>query len=371
MNYLQKNIIMGIISLGWLLISSCGSSWKTIQTGYYKGKKYVLQERSKSNFASVSNSLDWRLKLEGLPAIAINANTTVWGPPYSNDIFGANSYLYITDKDTAYSNLPLQPGSINSFHTMLYVNDDKINERQFESYYQFMKDEWHSIDSIIEKNGRRNFPHLLGLVYGKPEKFALEFKGVYNNKKMLLRIESDGRVRLINDDKWQNENYSGLSQKVQMPGKRLLLDTLKSNGGLTQDELRHFRNEKDKPVEILFTIVPATDMSSITEVNVIELLSHKWHATHFESEGQRQPLEQGEDGSYLLFFTNGTVEEADAEGKKLQQWVYDHTTKKIKITRGNEVGYYTIETLNSEELVIKTKDAAMGEINLVLKKVVN
>ena len=250
-----KNRIPLLVILA-LFVSSCSPLWVTIETGTYKGTKYQLQERSSSGMFSVSNSLDWRIKLGDLPALPINANTTEWGPPYSTDIYGADAYLFISDKDTVYKNQLPAPEALKTFYSMLYVSPAAIDEGAFEEYYTFMKDAWPGIDSSNTQDDPRSLPHIIGLVYGNRDKYIMKFKGMHNGKPMVLIIENDGRINLVNDDKWQQENYSGLSQKVQMPGKKILLNPHPQDGGLTMGELKSFRNEQQLPVDKFFSIVP-------------------------------------------------------------------------------------------------------------------
>ena len=72
---------------------------------------------------------------------------------------------------------------------------------------------------------------------------------------MILMVYADGRVCLINDDKWRQENYSGLSPIVQMPGKKLFLDMNPQNGGLTKEEISGLRDKDGKTLENDFVIV--------------------------------------------------------------------------------------------------------------------
>ncbi len=238
------------------VFGACRAQWTTIREGTWNGQRYTVQERSRSGAFASTNSLDWRIKLGKMPAVPVDAVTTDWGPPYSTDIYGAESYLFITDKDTAYSNAPFTPGTIGVAHTMLYISPRTLDGGQYEILYNFMKDRWPALSDSLVGTDLRGFPHIIGLVYGKQKTFAEDFKGTYNGKKMIIRIEPDGRVRFMDDDKWAAESYSGLSSKVEMPGKILRLQAPGTpQAGLTLDQLRAFRNQYDRPLEVRFEIV--------------------------------------------------------------------------------------------------------------------
>jgi hypothetical protein len=69
-----------------------------------RGTRYEVQARSVSDLFSSTSSTEYRLRYGDLPYLPINANTTDWDVVYSTDIFGKDSFDYITTKDIAYTN---------------------------------------------------------------------------------------------------------------------------------------------------------------------------------------------------------------------------------------------------------------------------
>lgn len=357
----------GLITiLLWGLLSSCTAPFTTFKEGVYKGRKYEIQSRSRSGMFSSTNSLDWRIKLDPLPAVPVNANVTDWGPPYSTDVYGTDAFLYITGKDTSYRNEQEAPGNIGVFHSMLYVDPSTLSEVEFETFYPFMQDEWPRISDEITGKDPREFPHILGLVYGSHSRYAQDFRGKHNNRTMILRIEADGRIRLMNDDKWAGESYSGLSQKVQMPGKRLVLDGNVKNGGLSLEALKAFRNKAGVAVTDLFAVsVPAGE---VKVVDTAAMLAHKWHATHMMANGERQPLEQGDDGSYLWLQENGRTEAKDGKGEEQGTWAYNAATKRLSVKSKGAIETYQLISVSAQELILEQSDATLGKVALVFRR---
>mgnify|MGYP003551760612 FL=1 len=238
-----------LISLFGIL--SCKNS-QTVYEGNHRDKKIVLKSIEVKGFST--NSISYSVQLGNLPSITIDAQTTdLRGVPYSDDVFG-NSLRYYLEKDSALyqdeavHNNPITP-------TMLYLSEKKFDRESFDDYADFFRQKWPEIVAFINKDYAYIKNNIIGLVYGKRENFIKEFKGLHQGKKMILMVYADGRVCLINDDKWRQENYSGLSPIVQMPGKKLFLDMNPQNGGLTKEEISGLRDKDGKTLENDFVIV--------------------------------------------------------------------------------------------------------------------
>lgn len=241
-----KLVTMGLLTAVSAFFQRCTNGWGTFHEGVWEGKKYEVQTRSLSGYFSVSNTIEYRLRYGNLPYLPIDANTTNWDVVYSTDIFGKDPFDYITTKDITYSNAQTERVGARTF---LYLLPSDVNKQEFEAYMHFFKSkEWQGADSIImdkTKDGEP-FPHIVGVVYGDPSRYTQDFKGIYLGQEYTFRIEHDGRVRLVDD---LGEVGTGLSPKVQMPGK-IIYFLSPSSGGITLDELKTFTNSQGQsPLE--------------------------------------------------------------------------------------------------------------------------
>ena len=265
MNYLRQTLVlMGLmLSLSQWLSSCSFARWKTVYAGTYNGTAYVLQEREEKGFST--NHIDYRVRLGDLPAAEITPGTTDWGPPYSNDIFGASPYCYTAPTIPAYQSEPdsaTQAGQHE--YTLLYLSPKTFSRADYDQYCGFMKNEWPTIDSLYAEKKYTRFPHLIGLVYARQADITKQYNGAYVpypntepgvSKKAFIRVQNDGRVELVDDDRWRNTSYSGLSIRVQMPGKRLFLDTIPHSGGLTMTTIRTFKDDHGRSPDMDFQII--------------------------------------------------------------------------------------------------------------------
>lgn len=259
----QKILLMGLLLYLSHWLSSCSfARWKTFYEGTYKGVPYVLQSREIKGFST--NRIEDRFRLGDLPAVEITALTTDWGPPYSNDIFGTSPYCYTASTIPAYQNEPDSATEASQhIYTLLYLSPGTFSRADYEQYCGFMKSEWPKIDRLYAEKEYSHFPHLIGLVYARQDDITKRYNGSwvpYPNtepevsKKAFIRIQNDGRVELVDDDQWRNISYSGLSIRVQMPGKRLFLDTIPHSGGLTMADIHTFKDEQGRSPDMDFKI---------------------------------------------------------------------------------------------------------------------
>lgn len=260
---MKKNILtMTFLALLGGAFTSCRAGWDTIRAGVWRGQKYEIQDRSRAGLFAVTNTLDWRIRLGKLPAVPVNGATRDGGPPYSTDIYGTDAYGYIPGRDTAYSNTAPAPGVPSAARTMLYISPRTLSEKQYETFYHFMQEEWPRIADSVEAASHGYFPYLIGTVYGERSKYFHDYNGIQNGRAMTLRINPDGYVRYMTGNNYQSTTYSGLAGKVHMPGKILRLRTPPASGSLSVDDLRGFRDARDVPVEVGFEIVLTPDTSA-------------------------------------------------------------------------------------------------------------
>jgi hypothetical protein len=249
MNGPTKLITMGLLAALSALFQRCTHGWSSFHVGMVEGKRYEVQTRSVSDYFSSTSSIEYRLRFGDLPYLPINANTTDWDVVYSTDIFGKDSFDYITTKDTAYSNTE----KIGE-RTFLYLLPDDVTRQAYDAYVLFFtSDEWQKANHscIQDTKDGKPFPHIVGLVHGDPSRYTQEFKGIYLDQEYIFRVENDGRVRLM--DKL-GEIGTGLSPKVQMPDK-IIYFLSPSSGGITTEDLRNFKNEQGKSPLEYFTFL--------------------------------------------------------------------------------------------------------------------
>lgn len=247
----SKATLMALSILSFLGFSSCSNA-KVIYNGEYKDEKVALESIEKKGPAT--NTISYRLQLGNMAPLMIDAQTTdLRGQPYSDSIFGSSPHYYLDSADT-YENGTGKEQSVAP--TMLYVPEKTMSKEDFEKYAGFFLNKWPEVEGIINKDHPYIRQHIIGVVYGDKENFTVTFTGEHSGKKMILTVYPDGRISLANDDQWRQENYSGLSQVVQMPGRILYIDMNVQNGGLTRETLSRFKNKEGKTMEELFNILP-------------------------------------------------------------------------------------------------------------------
>jgi hypothetical protein len=252
MNTIKDTFIMALFTTIVSSLQSCTNGWENLTEGELERKKYVVQFRSVSGYFSSTNRIEYRLRLGDLPYLPIDAQTTDWGVVYSTDIFGPDVFEYITTKDIQYTNTEEAVGA----RSFLYLSQKNVSKQEYEEYSRFFKStEWQKADSICIRETRDSepFPHIVGLVHGDPLKYRQDFKGMYLGQEYILRIENDGRVRLV-DGGELGEVGTGLSPKVQMPDKVIYFSA--EPGAITIDDLKGFKNKQGQsPIE-LFKFLP-------------------------------------------------------------------------------------------------------------------
>lgn len=247
-NLLRINYItMGILAL--LGFSGCEHT-KPFYTGTFNGEPYELLSVETKGFST--NSIDYSLKLGELKPVKIDPLTTDWGPPYADDLYGSARRVYIPTKYTPYRNERDNPQRHPS--TMLYLSPKRFSEKDFDRYAAFLKSEWPTIDRQFSRDDYDRFPEIIGIVYGEQQDFARIFVGRKEGQKYTITIEPDGRIRYMPaDTDWPNDEYSGLSEKVQMPGKVIYVATGRE-AMLTPAQLQTYRDDAGKTLSDYFRL---------------------------------------------------------------------------------------------------------------------
>lgn len=229
-----------LLMMSLLGLSAC-ETWKTFHTGTFRGKTYEVEELVTKGF-DVSR-IDYAVKLDGQKRAVIDALTTNWGPPYADDLYGKAPRVYVDKQHAPYRNEP--DNAVRHASTMLYLSPDRFDREAFDQYAALMQSEWPAIDRQHSRSEYNRFPHVIGLVYGESNEFVRTFRGRRDGKSYLIKVEPDGRIRYMDEGPSANDEYSGLSEKVQMPGKRIYVATGKE-AGLSIAELNHYKDAAGK-----------------------------------------------------------------------------------------------------------------------------
>lgn len=235
----MKNLIITITSIAMLW--GCTSK-DELYKGNFEGKEYRFQQVTKNQ--GFNKAYSQTLKIETVSNVLhIDDKNTSPGYPYSFDMYKGVLHIILDSVSYQYKN-----GYDNTAKdfAVLYVHPNKFSKEDFEVFSKFFQNEWQNIKSKVPLNQGYRTLQIVALVYGTDEQFTHRFE----NGKQSIEVWTDGQV-----------NYSSgagsvqsinLSEKIQMPGKKIYVS---ENGQFTMDELRAFRNKKDKPLEMEFDVM--------------------------------------------------------------------------------------------------------------------
>lgn len=240
-----RTMIIGLISI--ISLFSC-KTYDTIYEGKFKGQNYSIT--SIETKGPSTNSFDYELKFGNLKSVMINALTTNLSVLYSKDVFKNTEYITLPVPQTPYMNEYNYDEKIES--TVLYFPEDRFTKDEFKKYSELMISEWPNIDKKFIKP-YTSFPRIIGIVYGNDKNFTLTFKSDYDGKPYLLVVQPDGFIKFYADDDKRNYEYSGLSDKVQMPDKIIFLKTGKE-AKLAQKDILNFKDNNGKNLNDYFII---------------------------------------------------------------------------------------------------------------------
>lgn len=230
-----------------LRLLGCANT-ESFHNGTFKGEPYELAYRETKGFST--NSIYYEVKLGRRKWVKIDPNTTNWGPPYADDLYGNTRRVYIDKNHTSYSNDP--DNAVIHPSTMLYLSPSRFSQETFDQYAAFMQSEWPKIDHQFGHQEDSNFPRIIGLVYGEQTEFARTFRGRNDRTDYVIRVEVDGRIR-YGSPTLSFEQSSGLSEKVQMPGKIIYVSTGKQ-AALSLAALQTYRDGDGKTLRDYFTL---------------------------------------------------------------------------------------------------------------------
>lgn len=238
--------------LYWFLFTNNDS---IVYKGIYKDKPVVVKFITKEGFIrnTYSHSVQWG----NLKPIHIDWNSTdIRGVPYDNSMFDASNPIFI-DKGEKYQNeLTYDNFKIT---TMLYVRKDSMPLEEYLLYQDFFENNWPEVQQKLLKQENGFYTRIVGMVYGDRKDFIKVFTGVYENKIFDLTITPDGEIVLSRTGNVMLLQNSGLSNKVQMPGKIILTKLNQSNYSPNYDE---FKDKSGKTLKDFFTIKTESDSST-------------------------------------------------------------------------------------------------------------
>lgn len=245
MNYLKHSIV----AFSLLGLFSCKHTTVTYK-GEYKGKEVIIKSIERKGFSS--NSIEYEVHYGDLKPFLLDAYTSdLYDRPYSDDLFGGAPRHYFDTAHSAYKNEIDFEREIRP--TMLYMSPKKFSREDFEAYADFFEHKWAPYAKDTNKEWTYIREHYVGIVYGDKETFTRFFYGQEQGKPYYFDITPSGLIEYHEGTPKTEVSCqgSGLSNKVQMPGKIILLtDTTTFN----LDKLRSYKDDKGKSMEDYFTI---------------------------------------------------------------------------------------------------------------------
>src|SRR6185503_2538073 len=107
---------------------------------------------------------------------------------------------------------------------------------------------------------------------------------------------------------------------------------------------------------ILLFIGASAFAQTQTEKEIKELLPYKWKVTHMEQGGQKMEIPAGFGDTFLDIKSDGTIVMIDPEKEEKGKWTYDHKTKILTTTTGDDTQKLEIVKVSDAELVIKVSE---------------
>lgn len=244
-NYLVLLII--ICTVSGFIIYLINADKEVIYKGMYKNQKVIVKSITKAGFST--NTIYYSIKLGDLKSINIDySSTDNRGVPYHDSVFEPIKPVYI-DTNFTYQN-EITYDSLEDF-SILYIAKSVVNEKQYYTYEDFFKNKWPEIQKILKSNKIGFAPHIVGVVYGNREDFIKSFKGPFENKIFDLTISPDGEIILNTTGNTAGMQNSGLSNKIQMPGRFIIK---KLNEASYAPNYENFKDTEGKTIYDYFEI---------------------------------------------------------------------------------------------------------------------
>lgn len=241
-----KQCIMAFSLLGCFSCKHTSVSYK----GNYKGEDVVIKSIERKGFST--NSIQREVHYGTRTPFLLDAYTSdVYDRPYSDDVFGeAPRYYFDTAHSTYQNEIDFQR---DITPTMLYLSPETFSREDFEAYADFFRHKWPEYVQESNQAWKQIREHYVGIVYGNKASFTRVFYGTEQRKPYFFDITPDGLIEYHEGTPETETGFqgSGLSNKVQMPGKVILLtDTTVFN----LEKLRAYKDKEGKCMEDYFTI---------------------------------------------------------------------------------------------------------------------
>ena len=246
-----KIILLVVIVLGvflsffyWVLFTD---SHTTMYKGSYKNQKVIVKLVTKEGF--IKNTVSHSVQLGDLKPILIDYNSTdARGIPYDNSVFGTLKPVFI-DTSYTYQN-ELTYDSFNII-TLLYISKTDFTLKEYLLYEDFFMNNWLNVQDQLLKKENGYFTHIVGVVYGDRKDFVKVFRGTHQNNFFSLTVTPDGEIILSKESNIMELHSSGLSNKVQMPGKIIFqnADAIKN-----APDYKNFKDKNGKTLMDYFDI---------------------------------------------------------------------------------------------------------------------
>ena len=160
--------------------------------------------------------------------------------PYDPAVYGNAPWHYLDTTQQSY-----QPsgfvGPVEKISVMLFVDDTKWTPQQFEQLYACMKQLHKAMQESMMKEEKFQPYQFGGMVYGREANFVKKYAKTNND---YFEIYPDGRIIHTLTEFFglgmTTLSSNGLSDKVLMPGKRILVNTAQ----LPMDKLNDYRSTK-------------------------------------------------------------------------------------------------------------------------------
>lgn len=220
--------------------------------GEYKGQEVLIKSLEQKGFST--NSIEYEIHYGNLKPLLLDGYTRdLYDRPYSAELFSTSAHYFFDTVHSSYKNeVDFQR---NITPTMLYISPEKFSRDEFERYADFFRHKWPEYVKESNKDWDYIRELYVGIVYGEKESFTRFFYGKEAGIPYFFDIRPDGLIQYHAGTPETETGFqgSGLSGKVQMPGKIILL---KDTSLFNVEKLKTYKDEKGKGMEEYFTILP-------------------------------------------------------------------------------------------------------------------
>lgn len=220
---------------------------KTLFTADCNGHPLALQLKSKQTFEMAYHHHE--LLYDGKVVDVIDYGRLSSRPPYDPAVYGNAPWHYLDTTRQSYQPKGFN-GPLEKIPAMLFVDDKEWTPQEFEQIYACMQQHHKAMEESMMQEEKFQPYQFGGMVYGRQANFVETYAKTKND---YFEIYPDGRIihTLKESLGMTTSSSNGLSDRVLMPGKRILINTAQ----LPMDELNNYQNPKtDHPLNADFTV---------------------------------------------------------------------------------------------------------------------